>query len=30
MTFYRIRQRNLEKLIAKNALLYKNEVNPFC
>lgn len=25
MTFYRIRERNLEKLIAKNALLYRKE-----
>lgn len=25
MTFYRIRERNLKKLIAKNALLYRNE-----
>lgn len=25
MTFYRIRERNLRKLIAKNALLYKKE-----
>lgn len=25
MTFYRIRERNLKKLIAKNSLLYKKE-----
>lgn len=25
MTFYRIRERNLEKLIAKNTLLYRKE-----